>query len=112
MSTWVGLSVWYFFAPAIMASQKPPVALVIRVILIGPAAAEVVAAGAGAAEDVAAGAAGVLDAAAGVLFLLLQPVINTAAVARTARALYRDDTFVLLLMGFPTCTSTRGRVLG
>jgi hypothetical protein len=107
-----------------MASQKPPVALVMRVILIGPAAAEGAAdeAGAGAAEvvagagaaddDVAAGAAGVLDAAAGVLFLLLQPVINTAAVARTARALYRDDTFVLLLMGFPTCTSTRGRVLG
>ena len=92
-----------------------------RVILIGPAgagaaedagaAAEVVA-GAGAAADEVAAGAGVLDAAAGVLFLLLQPEINTAAVARTAKALYRDDTFVLLLMGFPTCTSTRGRVLG
>jgi len=93
-----------------------------RVILIGPAgaAADEEDAGAGAAAEVVAGAgaaaevaaAGVLDAATGVLFLLLQPEINTAAVARTAKALYRDDTFVLLLMGFPTCTSTRGRVLG
>jgi hypothetical protein len=107
-----------------MASQNPPVALVMSVTLIGPAAgagaeldgavAGVEAAagvdGATAADDVAA--AGVLDAAAGVFLLLLQPVINTAAVARTAKALYRDDTFVLLLMGFPTCTSTRGRVIG
>jgi hypothetical protein len=104
-----------------MASQNPPVALVMSVILIGPAgagagvdagaAAEVVA-GAGAAADEVAAGAGVLDAATGVLFLLLQPEINTAAVARTAKALYRDDTFVLLLIGFPTCTSTRGRVIG
>src|SRR4051794_10450292 len=32
----LGCSDAYFLAPAIMASQKPPVALVIRVTLIGP----------------------------------------------------------------------------
>src|SRR4051794_30526024 len=35
----LGCSVAYFLAPAIMASQKPPVALVIRVTLMGPVAA-------------------------------------------------------------------------
>ena len=33
------LTIAYFLAPAIMASQKPPVALVIRVTLMGPAVA-------------------------------------------------------------------------
>src|SRR3954447_22379290 len=33
-SIWSGLSVAYFFAPASIASQKPPVAFVIRVTLI------------------------------------------------------------------------------
>src|SRR5438876_292467 len=35
----LGCSVAYLWAPAIMASQKPPVALVIRVTLMGPVAA-------------------------------------------------------------------------
>jgi hypothetical protein len=81
------------------------------VTLIGPAAAgadEDAGAGAGAADDEVAGAgaaaddvtvAGVLDAPAEAFFLLLHPAINTAAVARTAIALYRDDTVVLLLLG-------------
>jgi hypothetical protein len=92
-----------------MASQNPPVALVIRVTLIGPVAAgadEDV--GAGAADDVAGvgaadddvATAGALDAPADAFFLLLHPAINTAIVARTAIALYRDDTVCSFCWGF------------
>src|SRR3954452_4266525 len=101
----LGCSDAYFLAPAIMASQKPPVALVIKVTLIGPVGAlgavmlvgaelvptAVVADGAGAAvvgvvaRLVAAGAgallvaagAGALEVAAGVA-VLFEPLLQPA----------------------------------
>ena len=70
-ATWSGWSVAYCLPPAIMASQNPPVALVIRVTLIGPS-----------------------DEAAELLASELPPHADTSATQAPspATAISRDDT--------------------
>src|SRR5437868_1616637 len=103
----LGCSVAYLWAPAIMASQKPPVALVIRVTLMGPVAAgPVMLVGAEleptAVVEVGAAAGGaVVVLVAPLLEPLLQPATSIVAAPSPASAFKRDDTCVAPSIGIP-----------
>ncbi len=86
-----GWSVSYCLAPAIMASQKPPVALVRSVTLIFSVAAAALSDGAAALSD---GAAALSDGAAVPPPLLLHALMSIAPAPSTTNAFIRIDMCV------------------